>query len=96
MISIILHNLFGVDAMQFVLSFIRAATIGAFFCRSEDTHMYVCVIERRYFDLSEEVDAVRRVCNADQFEVSRGEGHKIGIGDVFYSAEVFWFMLWVC
>lgn len=93
MVSIILYNLLGVYAVQLVFALVQAAAVGAILRRPKDAHMYVCVVERGNLDFAEEVQAVRRVCDADGFEVGGGEGDEVGVGDVFYCAEVLWFVL---
>lgn len=55
MVSIILHNLLGVYAMQLVFALVQAAAVGTILRRSKDAHMYVCVVKRGDLDFAEQV-----------------------------------------
>ena len=63
--------------------------------RHEDAHVQIgrpAVRHRGEPDLAKEVDAVRRLRDADELQVRAAEGREVGVGEILHGREILWFV----
>jgi hypothetical protein len=87
------QHLFSMYTMDLVFPLIKATPIRSLLRGAKDTNMNVRVARSRNPDLREQVQSIRRSGYADSFEIIRGEGRQIRVGQVFDGAEVFGLVL---